>query len=40
MFHVDVTMEDTRIITHETGNPGMMDVEFFDNVTGNGSRWQ
>lgn len=34
MFHVDVTMEDSRIVTAETDVPGEMDVTFFDNVTG------
>jgi hypothetical protein len=34
MFHVDVTMEDTRIIAHESHNPTVLDVLFVDNLTG------
>ena len=34
MFHVDVTMEDTRIVAVETDTPGLMTVAFHDAVTG------
>lgn len=34
MFHVDVTMEDSRIIAVETDTPCVYDVTFADNVSG------
>lgn len=34
MFHVDVTLEDTRIVAVETDTPGVMVATFHDAVTG------